>query len=291
MQALLGVLLILISAAAFGAMPILTVYAYADGVTPITLLFLRFGIAALVMLGLTGVRRTGLPRGRLLGGLIVLGAVGYAGQSLAYFTALTEASVGLVSLLLYLYPMLVAVLATLFLKEPFTRLKAAALGLALFGLVLTVGGEPDGKPLGIALGILAALLYSCYITFGSTLTRRVSALQSTTVVLSAAACTYGVINLLQGAAFPQTADGWLAIAAIALISTVLAVLTFFAGMARVGPTNAALLSTVEPVVSLLLAAVLLGQTPTLLRLFGGVLILSAVILLSRGALGAAEQVS
>lgn len=291
MQAFFGVILILISGTAFGAMPIFTVYAYADGVTPITLLFLRFGIAALVMLELTAVRRTALPRGRLLGGLIVLGAVGYAGQSLAYFTALTAASVGLVSLLLYIYPVLVAVLATLFLKEPFTRLKAAALGLALFGLVLTVGGEQDGQPLSIALGILAALLYASYITFGSTLTRRVSAMQSTTVVLSAAACTYGVINLLQGAAFPQTAAGWLAIAAIALVSTVLAVLTFFAGMARVGPTNAALLSTIEPVVSLLLAALLLGQALTVLRLFGSVLILSAVILLSSGALRVSEQVS
>ncbi|GAB4550644.1 MAG: DMT family transporter [Anaerolineae bacterium] len=283
MTKLWGVILVLISAVAFGAMPILANLAYADGATPLTLLFVRFSSAALLMLALMAVRREPIPRGKVLLGLIALGGLGYVGQSMAYFTALTFASAGLVALLLYLYPVGVTILAVIFLKEPFTRTKAIALGLSLFGSVLTIGGIGDGRPEGILLGITAALIYSAYITFGSLITRTVSAIQSTTVVISSAAVVYTVINLLQGPTFPRSIDGWAALLAIALISTVLAILAFFAGMTRLGPTNAALLSTVEPIVSVLLGALILSEILTAPRILGGVLILGAVILLTRGA--------
>lgn len=283
MNKLWGVILVLISAVAFGAMPILANLAYADGATPFTLLFVRFSSAAIFMLALMAARREPIPRGKVLLGLIALGGLGYVGQSMAYFTALTYASAGLVALLLYLYPVGVTILAVIFLKEPFTRTKVIALGLSLLGSVLTIGGIGDGRPEGILLGIAAALIYSAYITFGSLITRTVSAIQSTTVVISSAALVYTVINLLQGPTFPRSINGWSAILAIALISTVLAILTFFAGMARLGPTNAALLSTVEPIVSVVLGALILGETLTELRILGGTLILWAVILLTRGA--------
>lgn len=153
MTKLWGVILVLISAVAFGAMPILANLAYADGATPLTLLFVRFSSAALLMLALMAVRREPIPRGKVLLGLIALGGLGYVGQSMAYFTALTFASAGLVALLLYLYPVGVTILAVIFLKEPFTRTKAIALGLSLFGSVLTIGGIGDGRPEGILLGI------------------------------------------------------------------------------------------------------------------------------------------
>jgi uncharacterized membrane protein len=125
-----GLLLIAISAASFGVMPILARFAYAAGADPITTLWLRFGIAAVVMTVIMLVRRMPFPRGRVLLGLVLMGAVGYAGVSLAYFTALTMASAGLVALLLYLYPALVMVLSVLFLRERLSRVKVEVLFLA-----------------------------------------------------------------------------------------------------------------------------------------------------------------
>ena len=95
-----GLLLIVISAVSFGVMPVFAHFAYAAGTAPITLLLLRFGIAAVVMGALMLVRKEPFPRGRVLLGLVLMGAVGYAGVSLAYFLALTMVSAGLVSLLL-----------------------------------------------------------------------------------------------------------------------------------------------------------------------------------------------
>ena len=96
-----GMLLIVISAVSFGVMPVFAHFAYASGADAITMLLLRFGIAAVVMAAIMLVRKEPFPRGRVLLGLVLMGACGYAGVSLAYFMALTMASAGLVALLLY----------------------------------------------------------------------------------------------------------------------------------------------------------------------------------------------
>jgi len=77
-----GVFLILISAASFGALPIFTRLAYQAGADAPTILLLRYTLAAVIMIALTLAHRTPFPRGRLLLGLILMGAVGYVGQSL-----------------------------------------------------------------------------------------------------------------------------------------------------------------------------------------------------------------
>jgi drug/metabolite transporter (DMT)-like permease len=82
-------------------------------------------------------------------------------------------------------------------------------------------------------------------------------------------------------AFPQTVFGWVAVVAIALVSTVLAFTTFFAGLKRVGPITASTLSTLEPVVTIILATFILGETMSLLQIFGSLLILIAAVTLVR----------
>lgn len=281
MQRGLGTLLIIISAISFGALAIFARIAYAAGADPITVLFLRFTIAAVVMVGIMAARRLSFPRGRTLVSLALMGGVGYVSQSLLYFTALTMASPALVSLLLYLYPALVTVLSAIFLGERLTPVKLAALVLASIGTALTIGRAEGGQPLGIVLGAAAAVVYAIYILVGSRVTARAGAITSSSVIMAAAAVVYAILVVVQGPRFPTTLLGWAAITAIALISTVLAMVTFFAGLERVGPTNASTLSTFEPLVTVLLAMVFLRETIVPLQILGGGLILSAVILLAR----------
>jgi drug/metabolite transporter (DMT)-like permease len=87
-----------------------------------------------------------------------------------------------------------------------------------------------------------------------------------------------------GIHLPATSTGWLNIAGIVLVATVIPVVTFLAGLERIGPTNASMLSTLEPVVTVLLAAWIFGEVLKPVVLLGGGLILIAVILLTRGAL-------
>lgn len=282
-----GIALVIGSAVAFGAMAIFARVAYASGVDTPTLLALRFTAAGGVLAVLARIRGAAMPRRRDLAILVAMGAAGYASQSLAFFVALTYAPAGVVALLLYLYPALVAMLGTLFLHERLTRNRLAALVVALAGMLLTVGSTigpaHSAHPLGIGLAVAAAVIYSIYIVAGTRVATRVAPDATAAIVCMSAAAVYVTVALVRGARWPQSTAGWSAVAGIALISTVIAITLFFAGLARVGATRAATLSTVEPVVTVILAALVLDERIAAVQVGGGVLILLAVWILARRA--------
>jgi drug/metabolite transporter (DMT)-like permease len=282
MRNLSGVIFVCISAVAFGCMPLFAIYAYAAGVDPVTLLFLRFLTAGLFMLLVMLVKKIPFPRGISLAGLVGMGAIGYVGQSLCYFNALMLASAGLVALLLYLYPALVTVFSAVIFKEPVTRVKTLALLFALGGAILVIGPGWEGQPLGVILGIGAALIYSLYILTGNRILRDVPVFPSSAVIMMSAGVAFGLLAAFQGLHLPVNLEGWMAILGLTILSTIIAILAFMAGMQRVGPTNAALLSTLEPAVTVTLAALLLGESLTMLKISGGGLILAAVLILAKG---------
>ncbi len=288
-QKSIGFIFIIISAISFGAMPIFARLAYESKADPLTVLFLRFSIAAAGMFVILFISKTPFPRGITLFELILLGAIGYVGESLAYFTALTMASAGLVALLLYIYPALVTTISAIFLKEHLTTIKIVALFLALSGTTLTIQITSGGSIVGILLGIAAAVDYAIYIILGSRIVRRSGSIGSTTVIIASTAAVFAVISPIHGLSFPSSTLGWIAILAIALISTVLAFTTFFAGLKRIGPTSASTLSTFEPIVAVALAAIVLGESITPVQALGGALILTAVIILSRNEMRSDRQ--
>ena len=215
--------------------------------------------------------------------LIGMGALGYVGQSFLYMTAIKYASSGLVALLLYLYPMFVFILSVFILHEKATSVKIIALILALVGSALTVNPN-GGQLIGGLMSIAAALIYSVYIIVGTNVMKHVSAVQSSTIIFASAGAVYGVLTFVNGANFPASNSGWLAMLGIIVVSTIIPVITFLAGLERIGPTNAAMLSTLEPIVTVLLAAWLFGERLMPIVMLGGGLILVAVILLTRAEL-------
>ncbi len=276
-----GVLWIVVSAAGFGAMAIFAKIAYREEVSLTSMLFLRFAIAGL-LLAAWGIRQ-GMrwPRGKDLLWVAAMGAVGYVGQAYCYFAALKHASAGLVGLLLYLYPALVTIMSALIYRRRIGAARGWAIAAALAGTALTVGGDLQSQPLGILLGIGAALIYSIYILAGEGVMPRVGALPAATVVMLAAALVYGGAATAEGLALPRSLEAWLAVLAIAVFSTLLAILGFFKGLEKLGASDASTLSTLEPLVTIGLALLVLGETITGLQLGGGALILAAVIYLVR----------
>lgn len=276
-----GICLILISALSFGMLPIFTRFAYLDGATPATVLFLRFSSASALMLILMMMQRKRLPRGRLLLSLFLLGGIGYVGETLAYFTALTLAPASLVELLVYLYPALVCLLSVLFLKERLTLLKGSAIALALLGTALTIGPIRGGYGPGILFGLISALSYAVYLLIAGRVAQETDAITLSTTIMTSAALVYGGISIAQGPALPHSLQGWGAIAALALVSTVLGFITLFGGLKKLGTTNAAIFSTGEPIVTVVFSMLLLGERVNLLQIGGGVLILVAVLALAK----------
>jgi drug/metabolite transporter (DMT)-like permease len=278
-----GILLVAISAASFGTLAIFGRFAYADGIDTPTLLFMRFILSTLLMGGLLAMRRESLPHGQTLAWLIGMGAIGYVGQSFAYLSAIKYASAGLVALLLYLYPTFVAILSVFFLKGKLTGLKILALCLATLGAALTANPQ-GGEWKGIVLALSAALIYAVYIIVGAGVMQKVSAVQSSTVIFASAGVVYGAMTAINGPRWPATNAGWAAIGAMTLIATVIPVAAFLAGLKRIGPTDASMLSTIEPIVTVLLAALIFGEKLQPVTLLGGGLILAAVLLVTRNEL-------
>jgi drug/metabolite transporter (DMT)-like permease len=282
-----GTFLCVGSATAFGAMAIFGKLAYDDGATVGTLLAVRFVLAAAVFWVLV-LARGAAGELRALGSrdvriALALGACGYAAQAGCYFAALERIDASLLSLLLYTFPAIVAVAAIVLGRERANGRRLAALGLASGGLGLVVAGAGTGAldPVGTALGLGAAVVYSTYILVSEGIARRMSA-----PVLSALVCTGAAVTLTVGSALlgelrpgELTVAGWGWLAGIAGVSTVVAVSLFFAGLRRVGPTTASILATVEPVVTVLLAFLVFGELLGMVQLLGGALVLGGVLVL------------
>ncbi len=288
MNRIIGIILIIISAASFGTLAIFGHYAFLNGMDTYTFLSLRFGISAVIMLGLLYFRNETFPKGKTLLQLIGMGAVGYVGQSYSYLTATRYASAGLVALLLYLYPLMVALLSKIVFKEKIGKLKITALGIALAGTMLTVSPE-GGKLAGILLALIAAIIYSVYIIVGTHVMRKISAFQSTSVIFASAGMVYLGLMFWTGPRMPSNSSGWLIVLGTILFATIIPVVTFLAGLKRIGPTNASMLSTLEPVVTVLLASFMYGDFLPVVSLIGGALILASILLLTGSELFQARK--
>ncbi len=281
MNRILGIILIGISAATFGTLAVIGRFAYADGLDVTTLLFLRFSVAAVLMFAWLKIRREPLPRGRTLLQLAAMGGLGYVGQSFCFMSAINYASTGLVALLLYLYPVFVAVLTVFVHKSKLTARTMLALLLATLGAALTANPK-GGQWLGIVLAVSAALIYAVYIIVGTGVMQKVTSVQSSFVIFTSAALVFGVLTAIRGAHWPATQNGWLAAGGIAVIATMIPVATFLGGLKIIGATDASLLSTLEPVVTVILASLIWGETIDQKMLIGGALILGAVVLIVSG---------
>ena len=288
---LAGAVLCAISAAGFASLFILGKLAFAADLNIVTILGLRYtGAAVLLALYLTLFRRRKLffdARQVII--LLFLGGVLYAGQSALFFAALERNSASLTSLLLYVYPGFVVLFSwILYRRVPSVR-EWVALALASFGVLMALnpirllqgaGGEPIDM-LGVVLVIGSAICYAIYIISSVRFTRQAGPWVSLVWILLGAGISFTVMGTLtQTLNFKLGIDGFIILVLMVILSTILALGAFLAGIQRVGPTTASVLSTLEPVFTVLLATFFLGEFLTKGQAVGGVLVLSAAVLLS-----------
>ena len=178
---------------------------------------------------------------------------------------------------------MVAAAAVVLGREVMTARRLIALVLASGGLVLVLAGAGAGKldPLGAVLGLGAALVYTTYILSSQGISGRMRPILLAALVCTGAAVCLGIGSALLGELHPGdlTAEGWVWMFSIAVVSTVGAVGLFFAGLSRVGPTAASILATVEPLVTVVLAFIVFGETLGPAQLLGGAMVLAAVFVL------------
>jgi drug/metabolite transporter (DMT)-like permease len=272
--------MVLGSATAFGTLGIFAKLAYASGLGTEQLLAIRFLLAAIAMVVLAmvlGQNPIRLRRRQLLA-LLALGAIVYTAQSLTYFIALRSLPASLAVLIAYIYPSLVVVAGWLFLRRSVSSWHWLALAASFAGVALLVGGANFQLTWALVFAIVSPTIYTAYILIGERVMSSVPAVAASAVIFTGAAVAFCVLALLNHElAPPGNASGWAVVVGIALVPTMLAISLFLAGLPRVGAARAALLSTWEPVVTVVLAAVILGDRLSIVQVIGGALVILAVV--------------
>jgi drug/metabolite transporter (DMT)-like permease len=317
-QRIVGIALVIVSACAFGSGGLFAAPVYAAGVGWMVLLCWRFligGSIAWAWLLLSRERRAAL-RAISRRELVVTLALGvlYVGNTATYFWALETVPVSLAALIIYIYPALVAVLSIRFARRLPGRRPWIALGVALLGTVLALGGIPAAEmpPVsGLILIVASPIIYAVWIIFAARFSGERSASEASAAGEgssagsgSAAAIAMPVMLVATTAVFwtvalatrqpvlPTSipAAAWPGLFGVAIVATAIAVLTFYAGARRIGAAQASLVSTIEPVWTIALAGILLGQTLTPVQLVGGVLVIGGVVIAQTAPPGEGPQV-
>lgn len=244
------------------------------------LLVLRFGIAAVVLWAIVAVTRRPLPRGRMLLLAVAMGAFGYAGQSTFYFQALETLSVGLTSLLLYTFPLIVVGLSVLLGRTPPRLTLLIATILAVGGVALTmIGGDQRADTAGVLLGFGAAIVYSVYY-FGVAALGGTDRIAAAAVICTAASISLAAFGGARGEldlTMPAPALWWSV--AVATVCTVLPVVLLLVGMRYCSPATASLVSCAEPVAAVAIGAAFYADPFGPAQAIGTAAVVAAVLLL------------
>ena len=287
----MGSFLVIASAFGFSTLAIFGKIAYQMGFHRNEMLAWRFGLSIPVLFVIL-VCMKALPKNRsAFLKAVALGAVGIGTESSVYFMTLAKVGAALTEVLLYLYPAFVAVISHFFLKEKMGPKKAACVVLSLVGCVFTVdlhaNLQSGGDLSGVFLGALTGFLYAVYLLAGDRLLKDENPLTVGAGIVLGSFLTFGTLATAPSittsvpARMPQHLTEWGVLAGMALCASVLPFTTLYAGMKRVGPTRASILSTFELVFAIVLAAVFLGEKLTGLQGVGAFLILLSVLLIQR----------
>lgn len=280
----IGIFQILLSGFCFGFLGVFGKWAFAAGLTPGEYLAWRFLLASSV-LGIFLLGRNAkslrLPPSLIFRGL-ALGVFGYATFSGFFFSALGGLSASLTVLLLYTYPVIVSLGAAFFFAERLHRNQWLALPLVIGGMLLLVWGEFSVRdPRYLIFGLLSALFYSGYILVSSRWLKGVAPLASSFYVMLGAGLAFGVLNLRPDR-IPTAPGTWALLVATALISTLLAIAFFLAGLQKITSAEASILSAAEPVTGIAFAGILLGEALRPGQWLGGMLVLGGMLLVAAG---------
>ncbi len=280
-----GICYIVISAIGFGVMPILAKLAYRGGANAVTTLWLRFTFAALILLYYIKDRKLSLKLNKIqIKYMLVVGLLSSL-TSVLLFSSYNYISTGMATTIIYCYPVIVMVLSVIIYKEKLKPIKIICLLFTLIGMFIMMDiNSSIYSNKGLFMVIGAALCYAVYIIAASN--KNLVNIDSyvTTFYISVIS---GVIGLITGVAsnelvFHISFYGLISIVVLAFISTIVALKAFIQGVKMIGASNAAIFSTLEPIVSLILGILILGEPVNTRIIIGSILIIGAMILLAKG---------
>lgn len=278
-----GTLFGVVAAVAYGTNPLFSLPLYAQGMTPDSVLFYRYGIGGALLgliLKLKG-ESLRLKKQEVLP-LFLLGVL-FSSSSFLLFKSFLYMDAGVSSTILFVYPVLVALIMAVVFKEKASWITYGCIGLALCGIGLLYKGDGESglDVVGMTLVLLSALTYAIYIIIVgciASLKLPVGKMSFWVIVFGMTVFVVSTRFLTQLQPVPPTLSGWVNVCGEAIVPTVISVLFINISIKAIGSTYAAIIGALEPVTALMIGVFVFGESFTVRIALGALLIVFAVIL-------------
>lgn len=287
-----GYILGVIAAASYGTNPLFALPLYADGMNPDSVLFLRYLAAIPVVALIMAIRgRSFKVSLRQFGILAVMGLL-MAVSSLSLFMSYTYMDAGIASTLLFVYPVMVAVIMAGVYKERISKVTIACIAVVLIGISMLGRGE-EGASLslvGVMIVMVSSLSYAIYIVgINKSSLDKVPTLTVTFWVLVFGAAVFAARLMLPSVPLTMpSGDGnqwllWGCVAGLAILPTAVSFLCTTGAVQYIGSTPTAILGALEPVTAVVIGIFVFGESLSMLDVVGIILIISAVSVIVGGS--------
>ena len=274
----------MIAAVAYGTNPLFSLNLYAAGMDVESVLFYRFAFAALVLAAaMLLTRHTLAVSRRQLMALVPAGVV-FAMSSQTLYQSFLYMDAGVACSILFIYPILVAVIMTLFFHERASLLTYGCIALATAGIAMLYQGDGSGalSTVGLMLVVASSLCYALYIVgVDHSVLRTVPSARMTFWVLASGAAVFFALSGFGARLHPIGADPAVVanVVGVALVPTIIPILFINIAIKDVGPTYSAIIGALEPVTALVIGASVFGEHITGRIALGALMILVAVTLI------------
>lgn len=277
-----GKICLILSAFIYGLAPLLAKIAYKGGVNGMTLTFLRTFLMLPLLFILMLVRKQSFRlKAREVWSITALGVVGGTLSTTFLYYAYDYIHTGLATTLHFIYPLIIVVVSALVYKEKITKPKLLAVMLVTIGIFLFVDLNSSADKIGVVLAVLSGVFYSFYVIYmdhsGIDKMDYVKLTFYQMIVMSAGTFVFGTATRSIG--FSEiNALGWTFSTLISFLITIGAIPLFQAGVRYEGAATAGIVSAFEPITTLILGAVFLGESMGIVQYIGGALIIAGVML-------------
>lgn len=276
----------LLSAIYFGFVPLLMKTVYAGGGNSFTAAFLRFALSIPVLFVVLKVKGTDLRITREeFRHFLIITAFGYAGTTLLVFTAYNYIPTGMTTTIHFLYPTFTVAGLMIFYREKIKASKIFCVILCLIGIIMFYnGGEGQASLIGIALALCSSMTYAFYTIFlgKSEVLREIEPMKRLFYMHIIGAVIMLVIGLISGNLnFHMTPLSWGVMALTANLTAFVGALLYQIGVKYIGSESTAMLSTFEPITSVIVGILVYGEPMTLRIFIGCAAIIVSTLIIAR----------
>ena len=283
----IGILCAVLSAVCYGTNPFGALPLYEEGVNTATVLAHRFGLAVVLLAVIMLIKRIDFRITRHEFKVLFSLGILFAASSITYYQSFHFMDAGIASTILFVYPVMVAVIMALFFKERVTAMTVVAIVMSLVGIGLLYKGGTGVSlsVIGIILCVLSSLAYAIYIIVVNQSDIKMSSFKVTFYAMMVCEITLVLYSFTSPELYLQplpSTRAWSFAVWLSIVPTILSLVFMTVAVNHVGATPTAILGALEPLTAVAIGVMVFGETLTARLIVGIIFILLAVILVVVG---------